>query len=693
MDERAKNLGKSSGGASRIEAAKFEPLASEKSTWSIAFNPRLCLVATLLVIGAFCAWFMLTARAVYIETEPLTANVDIAAALKLKLANRYLIRPGAYELDLSAPGYRSLRERLDVNEEAAQHYIYRMEKLPGHLRVDSGQVTGAEVLIDGISKGETPVTVRDLPAGDYLVEVQAERYFPFRAEITLEGLDREQSVSAGLEPAWAEISFSSVPTEAQVFSGDELLGSTPLTTELLEGKHEVRIKADGYKVWQDTLAVVAGKAQSITGIRLEPADASLFLVSQPARANTTVNGNYLGLTPLEVPLTPGEAAQIRLFKQGYKPAARSVTAQSGEQKRLSVALEPELVAVKVKVEPADAQLYVDGARVEAADGVIMLSTRKHRVEIRKQGYVDYETSLSPHAGVEQELNVRLKTVKQAKLEALKPLISAPAGQALKLFYPGEFTMGASRREPGRRANETIRKVRLTRPFYLALKEVTNKEYRLFDKGFSSGAVSGNSLNGDTQPVAKVTWQQAASYCNWLSKQASLKPFYTEKEGRITGFDKTAHGYRLPTEAEWAWAARVTNSGEILKFPWGGALPPGKNSGNFADRKAAALFGRIIANYDDGHVASAPVGSFAPNDKGLFDLGGNVAEWVNDFYDVVTSAGGKVEVDPMGPASGEFHVMRGSSWAHGAITELRLSFRDYGSKAREDVGFRIARYAD
>ena len=693
MQERTKISVTNSGAASRIEAAKYEPLASEKSTWTIALNPRLCLVATLLVIGAFCAWFMLTARAVYIETEPLNANVDIATVLKLKLANRYLIRPGAYDLDLSAQGYRPLQERLGVTKEADQHYIYRLEKLPGHLRIDSGQVTGAEVLIDGISKGETPVTVRDLPPGDYLVEIRAERYFPFRADITLEGLDREQSVSADLKPAWAAISFASEPPGAQVFSGAELLGSTPLTTELSEGKHDVRIKADGYKVWQDTLAVVAGKAQFITGIKLEPADATLFLVSQPARANATVNGNYLGLTPLEVPLTPGETNRIRLFKQGYKPAARSVNAQSGERKKLSVTLEPELVSVTVRVEPVDAQLYVDGARVEATDGVIMLSTGKHQVEFRKQGYVDYKTTLTPHVGVEQELNVRLKTVKQAKLEALKPLISAPAGQTLKLFYPGEFTMGASRREPGRRANETIRKVKLTRPFYLGLKEVTNKEYRLFDKGFSSGAVRGNSLNGDTQPVAGVTWQQAASYCNWLSKEASLTPFYIEKEGRITGFDKTADGYRLPTEAEWAWAARATNTGEILKFPWGGELPPGKNSGNFADRKAAALFGRIIGNYDDGYAVSAPVGSFSPNDKGLFDLGGNVAEWVNDFYDVVVIVGNKVEVDPIGPASGKFHVIRGSSWVHGAITELRLSFRDYGNKARNDLGFRIARFAD
>ena len=693
MDERTKNPATNSDATSRIEATKFEPLTSEKSTWTVALNPRLCLVIVLLAAGAFSAWFMLTAKAVYIETEPLDANVDITSVLKLKLANRYLIRPGTYDLGLSAQGYHPLQERLGVTEEAAQHYIYRLEKLSGHLRIDSGRITGARVVIDGIAKGETPVTVRNLPPGEYLVEIRTERYLPFRAEITLEGHDKEQSVSAELKPAWAKISFASVPSDAQVFSGDELLGRTPLTAELLEGKHNVMVKAAGYKLWQDTIAVVAGTPQSISDIRLEPADASLFLVSEPARANATINGNYLGLTPLEVPLTPGETTHVRLFKQGYKPAARSLTAESGESRKLSVTLEPELVTVVVRVEPEDASVYVDGALVGVADRTLQLSASKHRIEIRKPGYVDYKTTLTPLVGVEHELNVVLKTIRQAKLESIKPVITAPAGQTLKLFYPGAFTMGASRREPGRRANETIRKVKLTRPFYLALKEVTNKEYRLFDKGFSSGVVRGNSLNGEAQPVVKVTWQQAARYCNWLSKEASLKPFYIEKEGRITGFDKTADGYRLPTEAEWAWAARVTNTGEVLKFPWGGELPPGKNSGNYADRKAAALFGRIIGNYDDGYVASAPVGSFAANGKGIFDLGGNAAEWVNDYYDVVISAGEKAEIDPMGPTSGEFHVIRGSSWAHAAITELRLSFRDYGSKSREDVGFRVARYAD
>ena len=690
MDQRKNNP---ASGAAPIEAASFEPLSSKKTGWSIKINLRLCLVTALLALGAFCAWFMLTARAVYIETEPLAAEIDIAGILQLKLANRYLVRPGAYKLALYAEGYQPLQETLLVTDTAAQHYIYRLEKLPGHLRIATGAITGAAVFVDGVARGETPLTLRDLPPGEYLVEIKAERYLPWREQVLLAGLGEEQVLDAELQPAWAAVSLSSTPPGAQVFSAEDMLGATPLTVELLEGKHELRVKTDGYKFWRDTITVVAGEPQTIDNIRLEPADAVLFLVSDPARANATLNGNFLGLTPLEVPLTPGENAQIRLFKQGYQPASMSVRARSGEQKRLSVNLEPELARVAVKIEPADASIYVDGALAAITDGALLLSTREHRIEVRKKGYVDYQTTITPHAGVEQQLNVILKSVKQAKREALKPVISSAGGQSLKLFYPGTVTMGASRREPGRRANETIRNVQLTRPFYLGLKEVTNQEYRLFNKDFSSGAVQGNSLNGDKQPAVNLTWEQAASYCNWLSKEESLTLFYVEENGKITGFDKTAAGYRLPTEAEWAWAARTTKTGATLKFPWGSDMPPAKNSGNYADRKAASILGRIIGEYDDGHVVSAPVGSFAPNDKGLFDLGGNVAEWVNDAYDVVVSADKKAELDPTGPASGDLHVIRGASWRHSTVTELRLSYRDYDSEARIDLGFRIARFAD
>ena len=80
----------------------------------------------------------------------------------------------------------------------------------------------------------------------------------------------------------------------------------------------------------------------------------------------------------------------------------------------------------------------------------------------------------------------------------------------------------------------------------------------------------------------------------------------------------------------------------------------------------------------------------PSYWGLYDMHGNAAEWVNDFYDASTSSQ-KLARDPTGPATGRFHVVRGSSWRHGSITELRLSFRDFSDSRRNDIGFRIARY--
>ena len=100
--------------------------------------------------------------------------------------------------------------------------------------------------------------------------------------------------------------------------------------------------------------------------------------------------------------------------------------------------------------------------------------------------------------------------------------------------------------------------------------------------------------------------------------------------------------------------------------------------------------QVIFGYNDNYGVSAPVGTFQPNAHGLYDLGGNVAEWTQDWYEIPSQQTVK---DHLGPSTGEYKVIRGASWMHGTITELRLSFRDYGIEGRNDVGFRIARYAE
>jgi formylglycine-generating enzyme required for sulfatase activity len=677
----------------KIAPARFEPLSGKKPVASFVIRRKTIFIIGSFLICAATALFLFTAKAVYIETSPANAEIDIDSLLKLKLADRYLLLSGEHELQLETEGYYPSHQILEISEEQNQRFTFELKRLPGHLQVQTGSVAGADIFIDEVLVGQTPALIENIEAGEHLLRIVAERYFPFEQKVIIEGLDKQQKLATELTPAWAEVRLDSNPQGAEIFLGEELLGQTPLDTEILEGKHDIGIKLSGYKLWQDEINVIAGEAISITDIKLDPIDAVLFLVSDPPRANATADGEYKGLTPLEVALTPGKESTIRLYKQGYVSASRKISVNSGEEKRLTVRLNPELVKVEFNIEPKDAKLYIDGVARDKANQTLELSARPHRIEVRKTGYVSFKTKISPHAGIAEKVNVSLKSERQAKLEKIKPVYTNAAGQTLKLFHPTAFTMGASRREPGRRANETIRQIELKRPFYLATHEVSNEQYRKFSAGHVSGTVQGNDLNGEKQPVVKISWEQAAAYCNWLSKSESLEFFYKEENNKITGINRKANGYRLPTEAEWAWAARVKGKDLLLKFPWGDQLPPTAKSGNYADLSSAGFLGKIIGNYNDGHMVSAPIGSYPPNHRGLFDIGGNVAEWVNDYYDIQLGTGDKAEVDPVGPDTGKFHVIRGSSWAHGTVTELRLSYRDYNAKERDDVGFRVARYLE
>jgi len=648
-------------------------------------------VALLASIGI--AWFLLTGKAVYIQTVPAGAAVDISGGFKLKLADRFLLRPGEYRLRLSAEGYRPLTTTLTVGGKQDQEYRFELSRLPGHLAVSS-RPSGAGVTVDGEPRGTTPLTVDELAHGRHQVRLEVERHLPYEQAVAIEGLDKTQKLNISLDPAWAEVTLRSTPAGAEVFVDDDSVGSTPLTAEILRGQREVRVKLEGYKAWRRTLTVKAGESIAITDIRLQPADALVRVRTRPPGAGVTVNGEYQGVSPLEAALEPGQAADIRLFKQGYQRTARSVKLASGEQRTLDVTLQPQLAAISVQAEPAAARLWVDGKDVGDANRTVKLTAREHHIEIRAEGYQPYETTVTPRPGIEQAIRIRLMTLREARLAAMKPVITTAAGQEMKLLRPdARFTTGASRREPGRRANETRRQIRLTRGFYLSLQEVTNAQYRRFDPEHRSGDVRGHSLDGERQPVVNISWQEAARYCNWLSGKDGLTPFYREDNGAVTGINAGADGYRLPTEVEWAWAARYLADGSLLKYPWGDEMPPPENSGNYADQSAANLIGRIISGYNDGHAVTAAAGSLPASGRGLYDIGGNVAEWVNDFYDIMISGADRVSVDPLGPENGDHHVIRGSSWAHGTITELRLSYRDYGSEPRNDVGFRIARFME
>ena len=147
-------------------------------------------------------------------------------------------------------------------------------------------------------------------------------------------------------------------------------------------------------------------------------------------------------------------------------------------------------------------------------------------------------------------SVTLLTEAAARKAAMTPTITTPLGQTLVLVDPSvetlnPFTMGASRRDPGRRANEVEHPVELRRAFYLASTETTNAQFRQYEATHDSGLIESYSLDRDHQPVAGISWQQAASFCNWLSRLEGLPPFYRENQGIIIGFNPSSTGYRYP----------------------------------------------------------------------------------------------------------------------------------------------------
>ena len=209
----------------------------------------------------------------------------------------------------------------------------------------------------------------------------------------------------------------------------------------------------------------------------------------------------------------------------------------------------------------------------------------------------------------------------------------PSGVVWRAIPSGTFEMGCMPGDSDCRPNEQPRhRVTLTQAFELMETEVTVRQFREWAAARSLRAPRQPPWNGDEHPIVNVTWEEMRAFCQGI-------------------------GGRLPTEAEWEFAARGGADGAI--YPWGPAFDP--DLANGIDRAGADTWAR-----------TAPVGSFPSNAYGLRDMIGNVWEWVADWYWPLYF-GRSVESDPPGAAEGRFRALRGGSWDN-EPEHLRTSFR-------------------
>ena len=252
-----------------------------------------------------------------------------------------------------------------------------------------------------------------------------------------------------------------------------------------------------------------------------------------------------------------------------------------------------------------------------------------------------------------------------------------------LIKGGTFQMGSPESEAWRSADETQHSVTVS-DFYISRYELTQKEYE---------EITGNNpsnFSGENLPVENISWLDAVAFCNTRSEKEGLTPAYTI-DGQNVSWDRSANGYRLPTEAEWEYACRagtttpfyMENSPSAEEANYYGHYPYEIEDNYFSQ-------GNLQVQPGEYRQTTIEVGSFSENPYGLYDMHGNVGEWVWDYYGEYPV---EEQTDPAGAASGTLRVYRGGGWNDFA-KNMRSAYRATleQNKGSFNIGIRLVRNA-
>lgn len=252
-----------------------------------------------------------------------------------------------------------------------------------------------------------------------------------------------------------------------------------------------------------------------------------------------------------------------------------------------------------------------------------------------------------------------------------------------LISGGIFEMGSPDTEAWRSEDETQHIVTVS-DFYMSMYEVTQAEY--------TEVIGSNpsSFSGDMLPVETVSWLDAIRYCNARSELEGLQPAYSI-EGQTVTWNRSADGYRLPTEAEWEYACRA---GTTTPFHTENSISAEEANyyGHYPYEIENNYFSQSNLDTKPGEYrqTTVDVSSFSPNGWGLYNMHGNVGEWVWDYYGAYSA---KEQNNPTGPETGTLRIYRGGGWNDFA-KNMRSAYRAAMAedKSSFNIGIRLVRNA-
>ena len=406
------------------------------------------------------------------------------------------------------------------------------------------------------------------------------------------------------------------------------------------GSHTYKVEAGGY-ISKSGSFTISNSDMTPINVSLVSAMATVSVTCPTPAVSLYVDKKSVGMIPWTGSLKEGMHL-VEVKKDGYRSQQRTINLS--QQQKLDVAF-TELAAIQgnlsVNYKPFGADVYIDGNKIGQSPRVFNgLLVGNHKVEIKKDGYGTESKQVNILEGQTATLagmlstNTTVSTATGSTLSGNTITIPVKDGISIDMVRveAGTFTMGATAemKEPYDDEKPTHR-VTLTNDYYIGKYEVTQALWQ---------AVMGNnpsSFKGDNLPVEQVSWDDCQEFISKLN--------------RITG-----KKFRLPTEAEWEYAARGGKKSRGYQY---------SGSNNISD----------VAWYDSnsGYKTHA-VGSKQANELGIYDMTGNVREWCLDRYGKYSSSS---KTNPTGATSGAGRLYRGGSWA-GYAWDCRSSYRNYYS---------------
>ena len=558
---------------------------------------------------------------------------------------------------------------------------YKMEIVTGTVRIEVEQAKiqtgwlvfnsvpeGADIYLaenGGEEKhiGTTPMN-KKMPYGTY--NYRAKRY-KYHDDVGIARVDKTRVImDLKLKPAFGSVSVSSQPQGAKVFLDGEDTGKvTPCTIgEIASGRCDIRLRLKDYAPASQSVTVTEGMTASVN-VTLEARFAHVTINSLPGAA-IKVNGAEVGSGSYSNNMAEG-IYDIEASLAGHRPVTKQIEVIVGVPQTIELRPTPIYGMLDVNSNPMGANITINGKSYgDTPTSIENLLVGDYDVVLTKPGYasVSQRVTVSENASASVDVKMQKGEMKNSQIDESALSVSAinltpnwsasvtPSQRAVleKLIANmvkvegSTFTMGATP-EQGNDAYEYERpahQVTLS-DYYIGRYEVTQKEWQ---------AVMGDNPSkfyGDNLPVDYVSWNDCQDFINKLNQLTGLK-------------------FRLPTEAEWEFAARGGKQSKGYKY---------SGSDN----------AKNIAWYEK-NSGSKPhqVGTKEPNELGIYDMSGNVGEWCGDWYGRYSSS---AQTNPTGPSSGSCRVLRGGGWYDNA-RYCRVSNRRYYNPSYRyyNYGFRV-----